>query len=153
VIDQRQILNREAKLSHDKKQKGAEFCLLAHKNTRCLGLLGFPSDPVHKGPLCSEAEFHPLVKFAGNSIIVLFAETSRIGDEKTRVDLAAQIERIRSLQIKFSRFRNDNLSPIHCFRLVLEQLIERPGQRGSCFLIESAMQCDPIIPDCQNKPH
>lgn len=38
-------------------RQGAEDCLLTHKSSRCLGLLGFPPDPVHKGPLCSEADF------------------------------------------------------------------------------------------------
>jgi hypothetical protein len=46
------------------KKQEVELCPLTHKSTRCLGLLGFPSDPVHKGPLCLEAEFHLLVKIS-----------------------------------------------------------------------------------------
>lgn len=46
-------------INFDHSQRGAKDCLLTHKSSRCLGLLGFPPDPVHKGPLCSEADFHP----------------------------------------------------------------------------------------------
>ena len=39
-----------------------EVCLLMHMSSRCLGMLSFEPDPVHKGPLHSEADLRlPLV--------------------------------------------------------------------------------------------
>jgi hypothetical protein len=57
---------RASGIAQEKRE--AEVCLLTHKSTRCLGLLGFPSDPVHKGPLCLEADFHLSVKIGRSGL-------------------------------------------------------------------------------------